>query len=243
MAIATTTQDSEGVRQGIGGPMIVSGGSSGLGAAIVRGAARIGFTPIVFDMQECDGDVESHRVDISRHGEVRRAVDAVVARHGGLHSVVTCAGVDSCGKLADVAPEAWERVINVNLIGTAALVRAAVPHLERSGGRIVTIASTLGLRALPDATAYCASKFGVVGFTRALAAELAGRVGVTLLIPGGMETPFFDGRSDQYKPPPDATLNAPEDVADAVIFALTRPKPCEVRELVVCPSTEASWPP
>jgi short-subunit dehydrogenase len=104
------------------------------------------------------------------------------------------------------------------------------------------VASTLGLRALPDATAYCASKFGVVGFTRSLAAEMAGRVGVTLLVPGGMATSFFEGRPERYRPPPDMRLNRPEDVARAVLFALTQPPECEVRELVVTPSVEPSWP-
>jgi short-subunit dehydrogenase len=104
------------------------------------------------------------------------------------------------------------------------------------------VASTLGLRAVSDATAYCASKFGVVGFTRALAAECAGSVGVTLLVPGGMATGFFDGRDEQYRPPPDARMNPPEVVADAVLFALSQPAGSEVRELVVCPSTESSWP-
>lgn len=70
--------------------------------------------------------------------------------------------------------------MTVNLLGTAAVVRAALPHLERSRGKVITVGSTLGLKAVSDATAYCASKFGVVGFTRALAAEAAGRVGVTL---------------------------------------------------------------
>jgi short-subunit dehydrogenase len=120
--------------------------------------------------------------------------------------------------------------------------RAALPHLARRRGKVVTVASTLGLRALPDATAYCASKFGVVGFTRALAAETAGRVGVTLLVPGGMQTAFFDGRPEQYKPAADAKLNRPEDVARAVLFALCQPPGCEARELVVCPSEEPSWP-
>jgi short-subunit dehydrogenase len=106
----------------------------------------------------------------------------------------------------------------------------------------VTVASTLGLRALGDATAYCASKFGVVGFTRALAVELAGQVGVTLLIPGGMHTHFFDGRDEKYKPAPDAKLNRPEDVAQAVVFALSQPQGCEVRELLIAPSMESSWP-
>jgi short-subunit dehydrogenase len=106
----------------------------------------------------------------------------------------------------------------------------------------VTVASTLGMRALPEATAYCASKFGVIGFSRALAAELAGRVGVTTLVPGGMRTAFFDGRDEQYRPGADAALNDPADVAAAVCFALDQPPGCEVRELVVAPATEPSWP-
>jgi NAD(P)-dependent dehydrogenase (short-subunit alcohol dehydrogenase family) len=146
------------------------------------------------------------------------------------------------GKLGDFAAKDWERVIHVNLLGTAAVIRSALPYLRATRGRIVTCASTLGIKAVSDATAYCASKFGVVGLSRALAAELAGEVGVTTLIPGGMHTPFFDGRDEQYKPPPDAKLNKPEDVAETVVFALSQPTGCEVREMVVCASTESSWP-
>jgi short-subunit dehydrogenase len=107
---------------------------------------------------------------------------------------------------------------------------------------VVTVASTLGVRALSDATAYCAAKFGVVGFTRALAAELAGTVGVTLLIPGGMRTAFFAGRDEQYAPGPDASLNDPADVAAAVLVALRQPAGCAIRELVVTPEREPSYP-
>ena len=148
----------------------------------------------------------------------------------------------ACGTLDEVPADAWERVVRVNLLGTAAVVRASLGYLRESSGRVVTVASTLGIKAVSDATAYCASKFGVVGFTRALAAETAGQVGVTLLIPGGMHTAFFDDRTDQYKPPPDAKLNNPADVAAAVVFALSQPAGCEVRELVVAASTEGSWP-
>ena len=77
---------------------------------------------------------------------------------------------------------------------------------------------------------------------RALAAETAGRIGVTLLVPGGMHTAFFDGRPEQYKPSADAKLNRPEDVAQAVLFALCQPPGCEARELMVSPSSESSWP-
>ena len=129
-----------------------------------------------------------------------------------------------------------------HLFGTVAVVRAALPFLREAGGRIVTVASTLGHRAVSDATAYCASKFGVVGFSRALTAELRGEVGVTMLTPGGMQTAFFDERDDRYKPPADLELCDPLQVADAVVFALTRPPGCEVRELVVTPPNESSWP-
>jgi NADP-dependent 3-hydroxy acid dehydrogenase YdfG len=61
-------------------------------------------------------------------------------------------------------------------------------------------------------------------------------------VPGGMNTPVFDGRTEQYRPPPDAKLNRPEDVAEAVMFALSQPSGCEVRELLIAPSTEGSWP-
>jgi NAD(P)-dependent dehydrogenase (short-subunit alcohol dehydrogenase family) len=181
-------------------------------------------------------------VDLSDTAAAEAAVERIAERHGGLDAVVTAAGTDSCGRLEDIDRESWERVIAVNLLGTAAVVRAAFPYLERVNGSVVTVASTLGLRALSDATAYCASKFGVVGFTRALAAETAGRVGVTMLVPGGMQTAFFDSRDEQYKPPPDAKLAPPEQVAATVVFALTRPAGAELRELVVCPSTESSWP-
>jgi NAD(P)-dependent dehydrogenase (short-subunit alcohol dehydrogenase family) len=222
--------------------VLITGGSSGLGAAVVAAVLEAGGRPVVLDRVPAAQDVEHEVVDLADGRAAEAAVRRVVDRCGPLDGVFTAAGTDACGRLADIDPEAWDRVVQVNLLGTVAVVRAALPSLETTGGKIVTVASTLGLRALSDATAYCASKFGVVGFTRALAAELAGRVGVTLLVPGGMHTAFFDDRDDQYKPPADAKLNRPEDVAAAVLFALRQPHGCEVRELVVTPSMESSWP-
>jgi NAD(P)-dependent dehydrogenase (short-subunit alcohol dehydrogenase family) len=224
------------------GTVLVTGGASGLGAAVAQAVAAAGGTPSVLDLAEPGFAVDHELVDLADGRTAEAAVTRVAERLGRLDGVVTAAGVDACGPLDSVPADGWERVVAVNLLGTAAVVRAALPHLVRSHGRVVTVASTLGLRALPDATAYCASKFGVVGFTRALAAETAGRVGVTLLVPGGMHTAFFDGRPEQYRPPVDAKLNRPEDVAQAVLFALCQPAGCEARELVVCPSEEPSWP-
>jgi NAD(P)-dependent dehydrogenase (short-subunit alcohol dehydrogenase family) len=225
------------------GNVIVTGGASGLGAATVEALGRHGGTPLVIDRKTPASEVAFAQADLADTEAVDAAVRALADRvDGQIHGLFTAAGIDSCGKLGDVAAKDWERVIHVNLLGTAAVVRSALPYLKTTGGRIVTCASTLGIKAVPDATAYCASKFGVVGFSRALAAELAGEVGVTTLIPGGMYTPFFDGRDEQYKPPADAKLNKPEDVAETVVFALSQPAGCEVREMVVCASTESSWP-
>jgi NAD(P)-dependent dehydrogenase (short-subunit alcohol dehydrogenase family) len=224
------------------GTVLVTGGASGLGAAVAAAVRDEGGTPVVLDVNPPADGLAFEPVDLSRPREAEEAVSRVAEEHGGLDAVVTAAGTDACGDLGDVDAEAWDRVVAVNLLGTAAVVRAALPHLERSRGRVVTVASTLGVRALPAATAYCASKFGVVGFTRALAAETGDRVGVTLLIPGGMSTHFFDDRPEEFKPAADQHLNRPEDVARTVVFALRQPAGCELREVLVAPATEPSWP-
>lgn len=225
-----------------GKTVLVTGGSSGLGAAVVAAVASAGGRPLVLDRQAPADGVPWVECDLAETREAESATRHLVERSGGLDAVVTAAGMDVPGKLADVPAELWERIIAVDLLATAAVIRAALPWLHASRGGIVTVASTLGVKAVGDATAYCAAKFGVVGFTRALAAELAGAVGVTLLIPGGMRTAFFDARDEQYRPGPDAVLNEATDVAATVLFALAQPPGCAVRELVVCADRESSYP-
>lgn len=222
--------------------VLVTGGSSGLGAAVVSAVAEAGGRPLVVDRQPPAEGVPWAACDLADTRAAEAATRELAADHGGLDAVVTAAGMDVPGRLAELPGEVWDRIVTVDLLATAAVIRAALPFLETSRGRIVTVASTLGVKAVSDATAYCAAKFGVVGFTRSLAAELAGRVGVTLLIPGGMRTAFFDDREPQYRPGPDAILNDPADTAAAVMFALTQPAGCAVRELVVCAEQESSYP-
>ncbi len=224
------------------GTVYVSGGASGLGAAVVAAVRRYGGTPAVIDRVAPKADAEFALADLSDSSEAEEAVRQLISQVGPPDALVTAAGVDACGPLGSVGRAEWENVVKVNLFGTVSLIRACLPHLQASRGTIVTVGSTLGLKAVGDATAYCASKFGIVGFSRALATELAGQVGVTLLIPGGMRTPFFDGRTEQYKPGPDAILNDPADTAEAVLTALRQPVGCEIREMVVATSTEPSWP-
>ena len=220
------TADSNPTAANSPGRVLVTGGASGLGAAVVDAVLKAGGTPVVLDR------------DISTVSAVKEAAESL----GGLEAVVTAAGIDRCGKLADVEATEWEKVIGVNLMGTVSVVRAALPYLKASHGRVVTIASTLGKRAVADATAYCASKFGVVGFSHALAAETGGEIGVTTIIPGGMKTRFFDDRTEQYKPQDDSRLNDPANTAQAILFALNQPTGCEVREMLICHEEEGSWP-
>ncbi|HEX5595991.1 MAG TPA: SDR family NAD(P)-dependent oxidoreductase [Micromonosporaceae bacterium] len=225
-----------------GATVLVTGGANGLGAAVVEAIAESGGRPCVLDRQSTAADVPYLECDLADTRAAEAATRQLAEQVGGLDGVVTAAGVDVPGRLADLPGDTWERVVTVDLLATAAVIRAALPYLERSRGTIVTVASTLGFKAVSDATAYCAAKFGVVGFTRALAAELAGSVGVTLLVPGGMRTAFFDGRDAQYRPGPEAVLNDPVAVAAAVQFALQQPPGCAIRELVVCADRESSYP-
>lgn len=224
------------------GRVLITGGASGLGAAVAKAVTDAGGTPIVFDVSVTTDASGAYEVDVSDTIAVEHAVASVVVEFGGLDAVVTAAGIDRPGRLDSTGWDAWEQVVKVNLLGTVAVARAALPALKESRGRLVTVSSSLGLKAVPEATAYCASKFGVVGFSRALAAETRGEIGVTMVVPAGMKTRFFDGRDEQYKPHDDSKLNDPGNVADAILFALAQPRGCEVRELVICHELEESWP-
>lgn len=221
--------------------VVVTGGSSGLGAAVCTELCRAGAGVVSLDRRDRD-DIPTVQVDLADTAAAEQATEIAIERLGALDALVCCAGIDVPGPFTTTDRVTWDRILGVNLLGVAAVARAAMPALEERHGRLVTVASTLGHKAVGDASAYCASKFGVVGFTRALAAEFRGRIGVTLLTPGGMDTPFFDGRDEQYRPPPDANLADPSDIAAAVMWVLARPAGVEVKELAIMAPAEGSWP-
>ena len=224
------------------GRTLITGGASGLGLAVADAVAAAGGTPIVLDLAVEGSAYTAYQGDVTDTRGVEALVARIVQEQGGLDAVVTAAGIDKPGRLDEIPGDVWERVIAVNLLGTAAVVRAALPHLLETHGRVVTVSSSLGVRAVSDATAYSASKFGVIGFSRALAAETRGAIGVTTLIPAGMQTRFFDGRTAQYAPGPDANLNDPANVASAVLYALASPRGSDIREISVMHEEEPSWP-
>ena len=224
----------------------VTGASRGIGAAVARTLSekgvRLGLASRSGDDLGLDGALGS-ACDVRRLDQVEAAVAATVERFGRLDICVANAGVGSYHTLADTPVEHIEEMIDVNLKGTIYAIRACVPHLIASGeGDVVTLASEAGRRGLPGEAVYCASKFGQVGLTRALDHELREHgVRCTNVCPGGVATDFALGEG--YGRPPEvlAGMMSGEDVADVVVFCLTRPRTHRILETALRPMTEASW--
>jgi NADP-dependent 3-hydroxy acid dehydrogenase YdfG len=225
---------------------LVTGASRGVGAAVARGLARegvsLGLASRTGDDLGIDGAVAGP-ADVRRPGDLERIVADTVERFGRLDIVVANAGVGAYGSFLDLDPEHLEEIVDVNVKGTLYTVRAALPHLIASGaGDVITLASVAGLRGLPLESVYCASKFAQVGFTRSLDHELR-ELGVrcTNVCPGGVATDFAMGRGRTPDMPELKTMMSAEDVAEVVIFVLTRPRHFRILDTAFRPVTEASW--
>jgi 3-oxoacyl-[acyl-carrier protein] reductase len=154
------------------------------------------------------------------------------------------AGVGSWGPFEDTPPHELDEMVDVNVRGLFHTVRATLPHLRaRGGGDLVTLASEAGRRGLPDEAAYVATKFAQVGFTRSLDHELRGSgIRCCAICPGGVATNFGMGRGLRTPDMPElAHMMRPDDVADAVLYALTRPRHYRVLELAFRSMSEQSW--
>jgi NAD(P)-dependent dehydrogenase (short-subunit alcohol dehydrogenase family) len=233
----------------LGKVALVTGAASGLGAAAVRVFAEAGYRVAALDRAEvpsADGTAErSYACDLTDATAVEETVEAAVDHFGRVDAAVNCAGIDHTFWLEHLTVAQFDEVIGVNLRGPFLVARAVWPVMKRQGGgHIVNVASTAAVRAWTGASAYHASKFGLLGLGRALSLE--GRpdnIRVTTVIPGGMDTGFFARFADQGIPAPDpATLQDPADVARAILFAVSAPAGSVVQELVVTPPNEPSWP-
>ena len=151
------------------GTVLVTGGSSGLGAVVVDAVRAAHGIPIVIDGFKPESKVDHEVVDLTDRKATARAINRIAGRHGGLGAIVLCA-------------EAGRPEGPPDLTDKDAIIRAALPYLHETGGRVIAIASTLGLRAKPEATTYSATKFGVVGVTQARAAKTNSHAGGTCLI-------------------------------------------------------------
>ncbi|HEX7082339.1 MAG TPA: SDR family oxidoreductase [Gammaproteobacteria bacterium] len=234
--------------------VLVTGGGSGLGAAVCRCLSDAGGTVVVTDV---DGDRalavteaiaarggsgSARALDVRDERQARDAMAAVVAEQGRLDAVVNNAGVDVTKPVVDLSIEEWDRVLAVNLRGPFVMSKLAFETMraQARGGHVVNIVSTAARRAWANAAAYHASKWGLLGLSHALHVEgREHRIKVTALIAGGMRTPFL---LDRFPDIDQSVLQDPASVAQAVRFVLTQPAGTVIPELMVIPERETSWP-
>jgi NAD(P)-dependent dehydrogenase (short-subunit alcohol dehydrogenase family) len=250
MAVPLTTFPQDALR---GRTAFVTGAASGLGAALVRSLAAAGADIVAADirpgalqaiapaLQEYGVRVEAIGLDVADPAQAHSAVERALDRMGRLDILVNNAGTDVTLPIDELAEEDWLRVIGTNLNGPfllAKLAAAAMRHQRQ--GDIVNIASTAAKRAWPNASAYHASKWGLLGLSHALHAELRPHdIRVTAVVAGGMRTPFLLDRFPDLDPD---MLQDPIDVAQAILGVLLLPRTSVVPELTVLPVRETSWP-
>lgn len=237
--------------------VVVTGAGSGLGEATARAFGRAGSRIAVVDVRlgpaervsrelQAEG-IESIAVqcDVSDTDGVFNVVETVVGQWGSVDVIVNNAAVDHTVSVDEMTIDQWDQVIAVNLRGPFLFAKAALPIMRKQQyGHIINIASTAATRAWANASAYHATKWGIVGFGRALGVE--GRpdnIRVTTIIPGGMRTHFFDRFEAQGIPMPDMEkLQDPANVAETIMFAVRMPLQSALQEVIVTPLNETSWP-
>lgn len=211
---------------------LVTGGSRGIGLALVKRFRAAGFRVAACattrEGASASGADVAFACDVSRADDVERGIAEVLQRLGRLDVVVNNAALAGTNPLeAGSSDELWFRILDVNLTGTYLVTKRALPHLPDGSGRVINIASTLGLRGVPDQTAYCAAKHGVVGFTRALALHTAPRrIPVNAICPGWVRTDMASQRAAELgvsedelaRGVPIGRMVEPEEVAELALY-------------------------
>jgi 3-oxoacyl-[acyl-carrier protein] reductase len=224
----------------------ITGASAGIGAACAHLLSAEGVKLGLASRRGDDLGIPGAlglRCDVRDLDQVEAAVEETVAQFGGLDIVIANAGVGSYHTFGEEPIEHVEEMIDVNLKGTIYTYRAALPHLKQSrAADLITLASEAGRRGFPGEAVYCASKFGQVGLTRALDGELRPLgIRATNVCPGGVATDF--ALKEGYGRPEDALpgMMSGEEVAEVVLFILTRPRDMRILETAFRPMKEASW--
>lgn len=165
---------------------VITGASSGIGYATAKLFSERGYRVYGISRR---GEL---RADVKNYGEIKGTIERVVEKEGGLDILVVNAGIARVGYVEEFEISDWLEVLNTNLNGAFYTVKAALPHI-REGGHIVFVGSIASKRAFPGWAAYCASKWGLLGFAKSLGEELKGRIKVSTVLPGAVDTPLWEG--------------------------------------------------
>lgn len=233
---------------------LITGGGRGLGEAICHSLGEAGATVIAADVQgelveQVTAGLRANHgchamaltLDISDDAQVEHAIHTILDRYGRLDFLVNNAGTDVTVSIEEMGIGDWDRVLAVNLRAPFVLAKYAFSIMKEQGnGHIVNIISTAAKRAWANASAYHASKWGLLGFSHALHVESRPHgVKTTAVVAGGMRTPFL---LDRFPDIDVETLQDPRNVADTIRFILTQPAETVIPEVMVIPMKETSWP-
>jgi NADP-dependent 3-hydroxy acid dehydrogenase YdfG len=224
----------------------VTGASSGIGAAVARALAGQSVKLGLASRNKNDlglPDVVASACDVRDRAQIEAAMNATVERFGRLDMVIANAGIGSYRPVIETSLEEVDEMVDINVKGLIYTAQAAIPHLRDKGGDFVTLASEAGRRGLPDEAVYVASKFAQVGFTRSLDHELRGYgIRCSNICPGGVATNFGMGRGLRTPDMPElANMMQAEDVAEVVLFILTRPPTFRILETAFRSMHEQNW--
>ncbi|MET7365831.1 SDR family oxidoreductase [Streptomyces sp. NPDC005566] len=221
---------------------LITGGGSGIGAATARrllgrghrvavtGRSEDRLSPFAEELGKPDA-LLTLTGDAADHEAVQSAVDGTVHQYGRLDAVVANAGFATHDTLADGDPEAWREMVLTNVLGPALLIRAALPALKETRGRIVLVGSVAGFVHTPG-NIYGATKWAVTGLAENTRRMVTGDgVGVTLVAPGRVETPFWDGLGSL----PEGHLLTADQIADSIVWAMSRPEGVDVNNVIIRP--------
>jgi NAD(P)-dependent dehydrogenase (short-subunit alcohol dehydrogenase family) len=232
--------------------VLVTGGGSGLGAAVCETLAQEGMKVIVADLklekanivvqriEKSGGKAIPFELDVRKFSDLAKKIDFIIKKFGQLDVLVNNAGVDLTTSIEDMPIKKWNQIIETNLTGPFVLSKEALIHMKNKSGHIINIVSTAAKRSWANASAYHASKWGLLGFSHALHVE--GRVlgvKVTAVICGGMKTPFLIERFPDIDT---TTLQDPSNVAGVIKNVLLTPGDSVIPEIMVLPMKESSWP-
>jgi NAD(P)-dependent dehydrogenase (short-subunit alcohol dehydrogenase family) len=230
---------------------VVTGASAGVGRAVATALAAEGASVGLIARREeplralaaelaraggSGGRALALPADVADEAAIGAAVDRAAQELGGLDILVACAGMNRRGAVDGYPLADWHAVLATNLTGVFLTARAALPHLKaRGGGQLVAVSSGAGRQGYPGLAAYCAAKFGLMGFLQALAEEVkADGIRCSVILPGSILT-GFGGRSPEEKRAGGGTYLTPEDVAASIVHQLRQPPHAWVQELHLWP--------
>lgn len=235
--------------------VVITGASSGIGAAIGRDLGKYGafltlgarredrLQSLAGEIRQAGGQARHRITDVTRREDVHALVEEAISGFGRVDVLINNAGLMPLSMVENLHVEEWERMVDVNLKGVLYGVAAAVPPMLKQGsGHIINVSSVAGHVVFPGAAVYSATKFAVRALSEGLRRELAGRIRVTNVSPGAVATELADTITDEgvrqaIKPVVDIAIGS-QAIADAVRYAIEQPADVSINEIIVRPTAQ-----